>query len=147
MQAGPPDPVYPGGAPPRRALVVDDSEFVHHIYRVAFRKIGGWELEHARNGVEGLRALDNVKGVELILLDINMPVLDGLRFLEQLRLMRDHQHTFVLVASTEREDGKLREALSRGAQAFLKKPFTLEQFLELLGRILPRLPPRPTAAP
>ena len=126
----------------RKVLVVEDSEFVHQIYRVAFRRLGPFELVHATNGLEGLRALDAHPDVDLILLDINMPIMDGLAFLEQLRMVPGHRSTFVIVASTEREDGKIRDALARGAQAFLKKPFTLEQLLELLQRVLPLLAAR-----
>ncbi|MGA9525578.1 MAG: response regulator [Myxococcaceae bacterium] len=123
----------------RQVLVVEDSEFVHQIYRVAFRRLGGWEVLHAQNGLEGLRRLDNAPDVSLILLDINMPVLDGLRFLEQLRAMRHHKDTFVIVVSTESEDGRIRDALNMGAQAYLKKPFTLDQIVALLNRVTPLL--------
>jgi CheY-like chemotaxis protein len=109
---------------------------------VAFRRLGQFELVHATNGLEGLHTLDSHPDVDLILLDINMPIMDGLAFLEQLRMIPGHRNTFVIVASTEREDGKIRDALTRGAQAFLKKPFTLEQLLELLQRVLPLVPAR-----
>jgi two-component system, chemotaxis family, chemotaxis protein CheY len=130
----------------RQVLVVEDSEFVHQIYRVAFRRLGGWEVLHAHNGLEGLRCLDHARDVSLILLDINMPVLDGLRFLEQLRGMRNHKNTFVVVVSTESEDGRIRDALNLGAQAYLKKPFTLDQILALLNRVTPLLKGRQTFA-
>lgn len=128
--------------PVRRVLVVEDSEFVHQIYRVAFRRLKGWEVLHARNGLEGLRTLDEQPVIDLVLLDINMPVMDGLQFLEQLRLIRSHRSTFVVIVSTEEEDGKIRAAIQRGAQAYLKKPFTLDQLLDLLARIVPLLPAR-----
>jgi two-component system chemotaxis response regulator CheY len=142
MKSRPTTPLIADGHVTRKVLVVEDSEFVHQIYRVAFRRLGQFELLHATNGLEGLRTLDTHPDVDLILLDINMPIMDGLAFLGELRVVPGQRNTFVIVASTEREDGKIREALARGAQAFLKKPFTLEQLLELLQRVLPILPAR-----
>jgi len=123
----------------RKILVVDDSEFVHQIFRVAFRKIGNCTLFHAKNGQEGLLELDRSGPVDLIVLDLNMPVMDGLRFLDEMRSRRRDFGTHVLVASTEDRDGMIREALIRGAQSFIKKPFTLEQVVELLNRVIPTL--------
>ncbi len=130
-----------GGSANRVVLVVEDSEFVHQIYRVAFRRIGGWDVVHAQNGLEGLARLDDeARSAQLVLLDVNMPVLDGLRFLEQMRMRPEHKSTFAVVVTTESEDGRIKDALRRGAQAYLKKPFTLEQLLELLARVTPHLP-------
>jgi len=124
----------------RKVLVVEDSEFVHQIYRVAFRKLGGFTLAHSYNGVEGLAALERDGTVDLIVLDLNMPVMDGVTFLDELRKRRRDWGTHVLVASTEDREGMIREALIRGAQSFIKKPFTLDQLVQLLEKIVPTLP-------
>lgn len=127
---------------PRRVLLIEDSEFVHQLYRVAFRKLGKWEVHHTYNGEEGLRALPSVRP-DLVIVDIQMPVMGGLEFLDKVALLpREQRPNHCLVASTEGSDDQIRDALKRGAQSFLKKPFTLEQFLELLGRITATLPSR-----
>jgi len=123
----------------RKALVVEDSEFVHQIYRVAFRKLGGFSVLHAYNGKEGLTTLEKDGPVDMIILDLNMPIMDGLTFLGELQKRKRDWGTHVMVASTEDRDGLIREALIRGAQSFCKKPFTLDQLVELLERILPTL--------
>lgn len=125
----------------RRVLIVEDSPFVHQIYRVAFRRLGGWELVHSANGEEGLAALEPAP-VDLIVLDINMPVMNGLQFIDRLQARPRDRNTHVLVATTEGDDGSLREALARGAKSYLKKPFTLEQLLALITRVVAVLPPR-----
>lgn len=130
----------------RKVLVVEDSEFVHQIYRVAFRRLGAATLVHAYNGMEGIAVLDREGPVDLIILDLNMPVMDGVTFLDELRKRKRDWGTHVLVASTEDRDGLIREALIRGAQSFIKKPFTLDQLLELLGRVVPTLPHRSSQA-
>lgn len=128
---------------PRRILIVEDSEFVHQIYRVAFRKFGGCHLLHASDGLQGLQLLDEGP-VDLIILDLNMPVMDGLAFIRQLKTRPRHAHTHVLVVSTEDRNGKIREAILEGASSFLQKPFNLEQLLELLERVMKTLPERRT---
>src|SRR5690606_23121393 len=105
-----------------------------------FRRIGGWELVHTNNGQEGLDALQRGP-FDLIIIDLNMPVMGGLEFLERLRRIEAFRNTHVLVASTEGADPQIREAIQRGAQSYLKKPFTLEQILELVQRVIPTLPP------
>lgn len=122
-------------------LTVDDAAFVHQIYRVSFRKIGGCTLVEATNGLEALRQLEAHGPVDLIILDLNMPQMDGLQFLDELKKGR-HWGTHVMVSTTEDRDGPIREALLRGAQSFIKKPFTLDQFTELMRKVLPTLSKR-----
>jgi two-component system chemotaxis response regulator CheY len=126
----------------RKILVVDDAEFVQHIYRVCFRRIGSSTLFHAYNGSEALRILELEGPVDLIILDLNMPVMDGLQFLSELKNHPQHAGTHVLVATTEDKDDLIREAMNRGASSYLKKPFTMEQFLAFVEKILTTLPQR-----
>ena len=130
-----------------KILTIDDAEFVQHLYRVSFRKIGGCTLHHAYNGMEALNCLDREGPMDLIILDLNMPIMDGLQFLAEFKKRPDYRATHVLVSSTEDQDGLIRQALENGAQSFIKKPFTLEQFVELLGKVLASLPKRPQATP
>lgn len=144
MHSQPPQ-AAPSPTPARRVLVVEDSDFVHQIYRVAFRRIRGWEPTHVNNGAEALDVLDRVLP-DLIIVDINMPVMDGLRFLDQLRGRGgEFKKTHVLVASTEGRDDQVRDAIRRGASSYLKKPFTLDEFLQLFERIVATLPPKKPA--
>jgi two-component system chemotaxis response regulator CheY len=137
----------PPSAPSRRILVVEDSDFVHQIYRVAFRRLRGWVPTHVNNGAEALEVLDRVQP-DLIIVDINMPVMDGLRFLDAMRTRSGGRKPLVhvLVASTEGRDDQIRDALRRGASSYLKKPFTLDEFLQLFERIAATLPPPVPAA-
>lgn len=121
----------------RKILVVEDSEFVRQIYRVAFRKIGGHEVIHANDGAEGVAALALHERFDLAIVDINMPVMNGLAFIERLRALPQHRATKVLVATTESADGKIRDLVTRAGVTHLRKPFTLERLLEVLKALLP----------
>ncbi len=124
----------------KKILVVEDSEFVRQIYRVAFRKIGGYEVIHANNGAEGLAALAAQPRFELAIVDINMPVMNGLAFIEQLRRAPRHHDTRVLVATTESADGKIRDLVARSGITYLRKPFSLERLIEALRALLSLAP-------
>lgn len=121
----------------RKVLVVEDSEFVRQIYGVAFRKIGGYDVIHANDGAEGLAALGSYERFELAIVDINMPVMNGLTFIDRLRGVAKHRVTPVLVATTESADGKIRDLVARAGTTHLRKPFTLEKLIEVLKALLP----------
>ena len=121
-----------------KVLAIDDAGFVHQIYRSALKKLPGCVHLEARDGQEGLDRLDEQGPVDLIILDLNMPRMDGLQFLAELS-KRPEWGTHVMVCSTEDQEGKIREALRSGAHSFIKKPFTLGQLTALLERVVPTL--------
>ncbi|MCI0572800.1 MAG: response regulator [Myxococcaceae bacterium] len=121
-----------------RVLVVDDSEFVHQIYRVAFRRLGGCTLQHAHDGREALELLRQAP-VDLLVLDIQMPHVDGVQVAQTLPQLSKQVSMHVLVSSTEVDQSRVREALGSRPHTLLPKPFTLERVLEVLGALLPRL--------
>lgn len=121
---------------PLRVLVVDDAEFVHQLYRVGFRRLGGCELHHARNGREALEILSSAAPFELIILDIQMPELDGVGVLMGLRELTDQRHAHILISSTETADPRLAEALNGRPHTVLTKPFELGKAMTVLEKIL-----------
>jgi two-component system, chemotaxis family, chemotaxis protein CheY len=107
----------------KKVLVVDDSELIHNMYRLILRKYEGCAIVKAMNGREGLDQLAVEENVDLILLDINMPVMNGLQFLETMRKNDAWARIPVIIISTEgREDDTLR-GLSLGARGYIVKPF------------------------
>jgi two-component system chemotaxis response regulator CheY len=89
----------------------------------------------ASNGAEGLAAAEK-GGLDLILSDINMPVMDGLQFLRNLGKIAGVKGVPVVMISTEGSEASVVEALSLGARGYLRKPFTPEQ---LRDRVIPLL--------
>jgi len=87
----------------------------------------------AGNGAEGLDQL-KAQQVDLILTDINMPLMDGLEFLRQLRAQKLAAGVPVVMITTESSEEHVKEAILAGAQGYIRKPFTAEQVKE---RVLP----------
>ena len=87
----------------------------------------------AGSGVEGLEVLSN-QSVHLILSDINMPSMDGLEFLRQIRARNLAEGVPVVMITTESSEEHVKQAILAGAQGYIRKPFTAEQVKE---RVLP----------
>lgn len=119
------------------ALIVDDSSVMRKIVERALRQAGLSlvKVHEAASGVEALEVLRKEK-VELILSDINMPNMDGLEFLRQLRAEDLAPEVPVVMITTESSEEHVKEALLAGAQGYIRKPFTPEQVKE---RVLPLL--------
>ena len=114
-----------------RALIVDDSSVMRKIVERSLRQ-AGIELKQvleAGNGAEALTVLqDNL--VDLILCDINMPVMDGLEFVKQLPAVGNAKGVPVVMITTEGSEAHVVQALSLGARGYIRKPITAEQVKE-----------------
>jgi two-component system chemotaxis response regulator CheY len=117
------------------ALIVDDSSVMRKIVERALRQAGLTIVNvfEAASGVEALDVLRRQR-VHLILSDINMPNMDGLEFLRQLRAQNLAPDVPVVMITTEGSEEHVREAILAGAQGYIRKPFTAEQVKE---RVLP----------
>ncbi|MGC2163099.1 MAG: response regulator [Silvibacterium sp.] len=117
------------------ALIVDDSSVMRKIVERALRQTGlaFTNVFEASSGVEALEVLRRQR-VDLILSDINMPNMDGLEFLRQLRAQNLAPDVPVVMITTESSEEHVREAIVAGAQSYIRKPFTAEQVKE---RVLP----------
>jgi two-component system, chemotaxis family, chemotaxis protein CheY len=124
-----------------RALIVDDSAVMRKVVERALRQ-AGLELTdvlQASNGAEGLQVLreqDSASPLALILSDINMPVMDGLEFLEARRQENLAPGVPVVMITTENNETFVLRAIAAGAQSYICKPFTAEQ---VKMRVLPLL--------
>lgn len=118
-----------------RTLIVDDSSVMRKIVERALRQAGLETLVvvEAASGVEGLEAL-KASPVDLILSDINMPVMDGLEFLRQIRQQKLAIGVPVVMITTESSAEHVKQAIAAGAQGYIRKPFTADQVKE---RVLP----------
>ena len=120
-----------------RTLIVDDSSVMRKIVERALRQAGLDPLvvHEASSGTEGLSVL-MAREVDLILSDINMPLMDGLEFLRQLRARNLAPGVPVVMITTESSEEHVKQAILAGAQGYIRKPFTAEQVKE---RVLPLL--------
>jgi len=114
-----------------RALIVDDSSVMRKIVERCLRQAGmdlGQVIE-ASNGAEAL-ALVSENAFDLILSDINMPVMDGLEFVRRLKEMDTAKNIPIVMITTEGGEKSVLEALSLGARGYIRKPFTPDQVKE-----------------
>ncbi len=121
----------------KRVLIVDNSSVMRKIVERTLRQ-AGLELEEvleANNGAEGLAILQD-KTVDLILSDINMPTMDGLEFIRQLQPMENAKGVPVVMITTEGSEARVVEAISSGAHAYIRKPFTADQIKERVAPLL-----------
>lgn len=114
-----------------RALIVDDSSVMRKIVERSLRQAGIdlVQVLEAGNGAEALGVL-NDGAVDLILCDINMPVMDGLEFVRQLQSVESAKGVPVVMITTEGSESHVVQALSCGARGYIRKPFTSDQVKE-----------------
>jgi two-component system chemotaxis response regulator CheY len=115
-----------------RALVIDDSRAVRIIIGRILREIG-MEVIEAGHGVEGLEQLRRNPDVELILVDWNMPEMNGIDFIRTVRSQRAYAGLRILMVTTETESEQVTRALNAGANEYLMKPFSKEVLVAKLN--------------
>lgn len=114
-----------------RPLIVDDSAVMRKLVERALRQAGLdlTKVFEAGNGAEALAVIQD-NDVDLILCDINMPVMDGLEFVKQLSTMEKMRKVPVVMITTEGSESHVVQALSSGAKGYIRKPFAPEQVKE-----------------
>jgi len=111
-----------------RTLIVDDSSVMRKIVARALQQ-GGVTIAEILEAGNGSEALDIIRShkVDLVLSDINMPVMDGLEFVRQLQGVENAQGVPVVMITTEGSESHVMQAISNGARGYIRKPFTPDQ--------------------
>jgi len=117
---------------PRKVLVVDDSKLMHKMFEVMLRQ---YSLVYASDGRQALDRLREHPDIDLVLLDVNMPNMNGLEFLEQLKAGGGGDGMSIVIISTEGRDEDTARGLEAGASAYIKKPFHSEEILAVISRL------------
>jgi two-component system chemotaxis response regulator CheY len=115
-----------------RALVVDDSRTARAIIRMILRELGMDVLE-AADGLQALEQLRHNPDVELLLVDWNMPQMNGLDFITTVRADRAYEGLRILMVTSETEAAQVSRALSAGANEYVMKPFTKDVLVAKLN--------------
>jgi two-component system chemotaxis response regulator CheY len=113
-------------------LVVDDSKLMHKMYEVMLRQ---YPLVYASDGRQALDRLREHPDIDLVLLDINMPNMNGLEFLAEMRSDEARADLPVIIISTEGREEDTARGMEAGATAYIKKPFHSEEILEVISRL------------
>jgi len=120
-----------------RALVVDDAKVVRRILSGIVKELD-FEPFDAEDGIDALNVLKEVGQFDLLLVDWNMPNMNGLEFLKEVRKDPAYASTKIMMVTTESEMENVVQALEAGADEYVMKPFTKEAIAEklmLLGLI------------
>jgi two-component system chemotaxis response regulator CheY len=119
----------------KKILIVDDSESVRMIARIALRE-QGYEVVEAGNGVEALKQLD-VERVNLVISDVNMPEMDGITLLKQIKASAKHKFMPIIMLTTEAGQDKKDEGRAAGAKAWITKPFQPNVLIAAVSKLIP----------
>lgn len=114
-------------------LVVDDSSTVRRVIMQIIQPIG-FELSEAENGEEAMNLIQ-MQMPDVILLDWNMPVMDGITFLRQFRSLPNSQKCKVIFCTTMNDLPQIEEALDAGADEYIMKPFNEEIILNKFAQV------------
>lgn len=123
-----------------KVLVVDDSQLIHSMYRLVLHQYK-CRIIDAMNGLEALDVLSRESDIDLILLDINMPVMNGLQFMEKIKKEHVYKNIPIIVISTEGKEDDTIRALKLGAWGYVVKPFKPHMLHELIAKVIQRKPP------
>lgn len=115
-------------------LTVDDSASMRQM--VAFTLKGaGYDVVEAEDGQKALTA-SKTKNFDLVITDVNMPVMDGITFIRHLRTEANYKFTPILMLTTESSADKKAEGKSAGATGWIVKPFNPDQLLAVVKKVI-----------
>jgi two-component system chemotaxis response regulator CheY len=119
------------------ALIVDDSTTIRMILKAHLKKLG-FEVTEAINGRDALERLTEARRFDLVMVDWNMPEMDGISFIKAVRAQATYAGLPMMMVTTNTERDQVAIALDAGADEYIMKPFTgdmIREKLELLGLI------------
>lgn len=121
-------------------LVIDDSKLHHQMYRLIFSRgaLSGSTVYFATNGREGYGLLEGHPELALVLLDLNMPEMNGLELLDRRRVEGLHPHIPIVLVTTEGSPEDEARGRAAGAWDYLRKPFQPADVERLVLRVLER---------
>ena len=120
----------------KTALIVDDSATMREMVSYTLKQAGFEPL----TGSNGQEALDKLTGqqMDLIITDLNMPVMDGLCFIKAVRAKDEYKFVPILMLTTESQADMKAQGKAAGATGWLVKPFNPEMLLQVIGKVVPK---------
>lgn len=114
-------------------MVVDDSSSIRKVVTIAL-KGAGYDVIEASDGKEALSKLTGQK-IDLIVSDVNMPNMDGITLVKEVKAHPDYKFTPIMMLTTESQDSKKQEGKAAGAKAWLVKPFQPPALLSAVSKL------------
>ncbi|MDP3111706.1 MAG: response regulator [Thermodesulfovibrionales bacterium] len=116
-------------------LVVEDSPTMRQLISFAMKRIANSKVVEATDGVDALKKLSSEK-IDLILADINMPVMDGLKLVSLVRGNSAYKSIPIIIITTEGAEEDKKKAIAIGANAYLPKPIQTQELIKLVNSII-----------
>jgi two-component system chemotaxis response regulator CheY len=120
----------------KKVLVIDDSALIHQMYKMVLMRYR-CAIVDALNGQEGLEKLQKHPDASLILLDINMPVMNGIEFIKKLKELEKYNNIPIIMVSTEGKEEDTMRGLALGAKGYVKKPFQPSDLHMIIEKLYP----------
>jgi two-component system, chemotaxis family, chemotaxis protein CheY len=118
----------------KKILTVDDSPSIRQMVKLTLSN-AGFDVLEAGNGMEGLTAA-KATAVDMVVTDINMPVMNGLGLIRELRKLPAYRGVPILFLTTESDPGMKQEAKTAGATGWITKPFQQSQLVAVIRKVL-----------
>ncbi|MEJ2630432.1 MAG: response regulator [Acidihalobacter sp.] len=118
----------------KNIMIVDDSASLRQVVAIAL-KSAGYEVIEACDGKDALSKLDGRK-LHLVISDVNMPNMDGISFVKQMKSMAAYKFAPVIMLTTETGDDKKAAGRAAGVKAWVAKPFRPEQMLDAVSKLI-----------
>ncbi|MDH5182908.1 MAG: response regulator [Gammaproteobacteria bacterium] len=115
-------------------LIVDDSASLRQVVAIAL-KGAGYDVIEAGDGLEGLAQLDGRK-IHLIISDVNMPNMDGITMVTEVKKNANYKFTPIIMLTTESQDEMKAKGKAAGVKAWVVKPFKPEQMLDAVSKLI-----------
>lgn len=118
----------------KTVLIVDDSASLRQVVGITL-KGAGYDVIEASDGKDALSKLGGQK-IHLIISDVNMPNMDGISFVKQVKQLPAYRFTPVIMLTTESQESKKEEGKAAGAKAWMVKPFQPAQMLNAVSKLV-----------
>jgi two-component system chemotaxis response regulator CheY len=120
----------------KKVIVVDDSALIHQMYKMVLMRYQ-CTIVSAKNGQEALDMIAKNPDSDLLLVDINMPVMNGLEFIKKVKELGTYDHIPIVIVSTEGKEEDTKRGLALGAAGYVTKPVQPSDLHALIERMCP----------
>jgi len=118
----------------KKIVVIDDSKSIRELVGMTLEN-AGFQVDIAMDGQDALRFFDG-RDVSLVITDLNMPNMDGVSLIKEVRAMESYSTVPILMLTTESQTGKKEEAKAAGATGWIVKPFVTDKLLAVVNKII-----------
>ena len=118
----------------KTVLIVDDSASLRQVVNISL-KGAGYDVIEACDGKDALSKLNGIK-IHLVISDVNMPNMDGITLVKEIKKLPNYKFTPIIMLTTESQENKKKEGQAAGAKAWIVKPFQPQQMLAAVTKLI-----------